>query len=208
VVCEIRKCQRWCLVPGLLLILLLLLLHATPRWEAWQQLIPSLAEFLKLRKTHTESKTHNSRFSRGKKNKNKNPNCFLREQQISHRHEEEEPNKKLAQVFLQQQQQQQQQLVNKGTQQQTNNPKILQHPKVVYKIEKISSPKSFLKKNHFLPRSCEMGLVDVTCEKTSQQQVKMMTIIIIIIIFFFFFFFFLFDRTCTGNNLSPTSSTN
>jgi hypothetical protein len=49
-----------------------------------------------------------------------------------------------------------------------------------------------------------MGLVDVTCEKTSQQQVNMMTIIIII----FFFFFFLFDRTCTGNNLLPTSSTN
>jgi len=71
----------------------------------------------------------------------------LREQQISHRHEEEEPNKKLAQVFLQQQQQQQQQLVNKGTQQQTNNLKILQHPKVVYKIKKISSPKSFLKKS-------------------------------------------------------------
>lgn len=147
VVCEIRKCQRWCLVPGLLLILLLLLLHATPRWEAWHQLIPSVAEFLKLRKTHTESKTHNSRFSRGKFFLKKNPNCFLREQQISHRHgeEEEEPNKKLAQVFLQQQQQQQ--LVNKGTQQQTNNLKILQHPKVVYKIKKISSPKSFLKKS-------------------------------------------------------------
>jgi hypothetical protein len=139
VVCEIRKCQRWCPVPGLLLILLLLLLHATPRWEAWQQLIPSLAEFLKLRKTHTESKTHNPDFQEGKKKK-LNPNCFLREQQISHRHEEEEeePNKKLAQVFLQQQQ-----LVNKGTQQQTNNLKIWQHPKVVYKIKKISSPKSF-----------------------------------------------------------------
>ncbi len=148
-VCEIRKCQRWCPVPGLLLILLLLLLHATPRWEAWQQLIPSLAEFLKLQKTHTESKTHNSRFSRGKFFLKKNPNCFLREQQISHRHEEEEeePNKKLAQVFLQQQQQQQQQLVNKGTQQQTNNLKILQHLKVVYKIKKISSPKSFFKKS-------------------------------------------------------------
>jgi len=122
-----------------------LLLHTTPRWEAWQQLIPSLAEFLKLQKTYTESNTQNSRFSRGGK-KLKNPNCFLREQQISHRHEEEEeetkPNKKLVQTLLQQQQEQQQ-LVNKGTQQQTNNLKILQHPKIVYKIKKISLPKSF-----------------------------------------------------------------
>jgi hypothetical protein len=129
--------------------LLLLLLHATLRWEAWQQLNPSLAEFLKLQKTQTESNTHNSRFLRGGKKKF-NPNCFLREQQISHTHEEEEEeetktNKKLAQTFLLQQQQQQQ-LVNKGTQQQTNNLKILQRPKIVYKIKKISSPKSFLKK--------------------------------------------------------------
>jgi hypothetical protein len=95
-------------------------------------------EFLKLQKTQTESNTHNSRFSRGGGKKKFNPNCFLREQQISHRHEEEEketkPNKKLAQTFLLQQQQQQ--LVNKGTQQQTNNLKILQHPKIVYKIKK------------------------------------------------------------------------
>jgi len=127
-----------------------LLLHTTPRWEAWQQLIPSLAEFLKLQKSHTESNTQNSRFSRGGK-KILNPNCFLREQQISRRHEEEEeeetkPNKKLVQTFLLQQQQQQQQLVNKGTQQQTNNLKILQHPKIVYKIKKISLPKSFFLK--------------------------------------------------------------
>jgi hypothetical protein len=127
----------------------------------------------------------------------------LREQQISHRHEEEEetkPNKKLAQTFLlQQQQQQQQQLVNKGTQQQTNNLKILQHPKIVLQNQKnLITQIFFFFKNHFLPRSCEMGLVDFTCQKTSQQQVNMMTIIII---FFFFFFFFFFDRSCTGNNL-------
>jgi hypothetical protein len=52
-----------------------------------------------------------------------------------------------------------------------------------------------------------MGLVDFTCQKTSQQQVNMMTIIIIMM-FFFFFVFFLFDRSFTGTNLVPTSSTN
>jgi hypothetical protein len=97
--------------------------------------------------------------------------------------------------------------VNKGTQQQTNNLKILQHPKIVYKIKKNLITQIFFFLNHFLPPSCEMGLVDFTCQKTSQQQVNMMTIIIIII-FFFFFFFFLFDRSCTGNNLLTTSSTN